>query len=64
MKTVHRKIGEGDINGAVRVLRSQGGIAEYSAETIAKLNSKHPDDTNSPNDEILFSIEDPETSNE
>lgn len=44
IKTVHRKASEGDISGAVRVLCSQEGIAEYSTETIQKLLAKHPKD--------------------
>lgn len=44
IKTAKRKIDEGDISGAVRVLCSQESIAPNSVETIAKLVSKHPDD--------------------
>jgi len=44
LKTAKRKISEGDISGAVRVLCSQESIAPYSAETVGKLISKHPDE--------------------
>lgn len=44
IKIAQRKIGEGDIGGAVRVLCSQEGIADYTPETIERLKAKHPDE--------------------
>ena len=44
VKTATRKVGEGDIRGAIRVLSSNETIAEATPETKAKLKSKHPHD--------------------
>lgn len=57
LKTVKRKIDEGDISGAVRVVCSQESIAPYSLETIAKLISKHPDDSTLLNDMTLIEVD-------
>lgn len=44
IKIAQRKVGEGDISGAVRVLSSQEGIADFTPETVKKLKQKHPDE--------------------
>ena len=46
IKIAQRKVGDGDISGAVRVLSSQEGMAECTPETIEKVKEKHPDETN------------------
>lgn len=54
VKTANRKVGEGDIRGAIRVLSSNESIAEPSFDTKSKLRSKHPDDNEV---EDIFSLE-------
>lgn len=44
IKIAQQKVSEGDISGAVRVLSSQEGMADYTPETIGKLKAKHPDE--------------------
>lgn len=54
IKTATRKVGEGDIRGAIRVLASNETIAEASPETKSKLKAKHPHDDEVPEE---YSIE-------
>ncbi|XP_037044233.1 uncharacterized protein LOC119080104 [Bradysia coprophila] len=44
VKVATRKVGEGDVKGAVRVLCSSESVAPQSIETVTKLKGKHPDD--------------------
>lgn len=44
IKIAQRKVAEGDISGAVRVLSSQEGMADCTPENIVKLKEKHPDE--------------------
>lgn len=64
IKIAQRKIGEGDIGGAVRVLCSQEGIAEYNAETIEKLKAKHPAEESMIEEDKIPHLERFETSTE
>lgn len=64
IKIAQRKIGEGDIGGAVRVLCSQEGIADYTPENIEKLRSKHPRDDTQIDEEVIPSLEPFETSSD
>jgi len=48
IKTATRKISEGDIRGAIRVLSSNESIAEATPETREKLRQKHPHDEEVP----------------
>lgn len=44
IKVATRKVSEGDIRGAVRVLCSNDTVAPQTSETVSKLRAKHPDD--------------------
>ena len=39
---VSRKIEDGDVRGAIRLARSEDTLAEFSDETFAALQAKHP----------------------
>lgn len=52
INTVTRKVGEGDVRGAVRVLCSSESIAPQTPETVSKLRDKHPDDNGEVFEEI------------
>ena len=43
LAAVSAKLKDGNISAAVRILCSDEVIADYSAETLAKLQLKHPD---------------------
>lgn len=45
VKTVNRKLGEGDFSGAMLVLCSNETIAEINDDTLLKLEKKHPSDS-------------------
>lgn len=64
IKIAQRKIGEGDIGGAVRVLCSQEGIADNTPENIEKLKSKHPHEENHIESETLADMQQFDTSAE
>lgn len=64
IKIAQRKIAEGDIGGAARVLSSQDGIADNTPETIEKLRIKHPDDPSTFEEETIPNQEKFETSSE
>lgn len=64
IKIAQRKVGEGDISGAVRVLSSQEGMAECTPENVEKIREKHPDEVVEPDTEIGPSIESFETSSD
>lgn len=64
IKIAQRKIGEGDISGAVRVLCSQEGIADYNDGTINKLKAKHPAEESIIAEEEIADLDNVETSNE
>lgn len=62
IKIAQRKVGEGDISGAVRVLSSQEGMADCTPENVEKLKEKHPDETVQPDTEFRPNSEPFETS--
>lgn len=64
IKIAQRKIGEGDIGGAVRVLCSQEGMAEITPENIEKLRNKHPDEDSVIEEENISNLEQFDTSSE
>jgi len=52
VKVATRKISEGDIKGAVRVLCSNETVAPQTLESVTKLKAKHPDDEGGEFEEI------------
>src|ERR1700744_3342507 len=64
IKTANRKVSEGDIRGAVRVLCSNESVAPQSFETVIKLRAKHPEDNGEVFEEIKLEGALPLTENE
>lgn len=64
VKIAQRKISEGDISGAVRVLSSQEGMAENTPENVEKMQKKHPDENLDMENESIPNIEIFDTSSE
>ncbi len=64
IKIAQRKISEGDISGAVRVLSSDDRIADHTQENIDKLEHKHPDENSDLDKENIQNLEPFDTSTE